>query len=70
MFRKKKLRKQYDRQLIQLIENVKQDWDRQNQMKRLSVEQNEELHYETLLTRAKFVFLLREAKWRKVSVKK
>lgn len=70
MFHKKKLRKQYDKQLIQLIDRVKKDWDRQKDMKRLSFEQNDELNYQTLLAKSKYVFLLREAKWRKISAKK
>jgi len=69
MFRKQKLRKDYDQRLIGLMTDIKKDWDQQKEILRLSYEQNDELAYRTLLAKAKYIFLLREAKERKISIK-
>lgn len=70
LFRKKKLRKEYDQKLIDVMEITKEDWLRQKHLENLSYEQSEDLRCGTLLAQAKYFFLFREAKLRKVSIKK
>lgn len=69
MFRKQKLRKEFDQNLIDLMETVKKEWDQKSEMHKLSYEPNEELQYQLLLAKAKYIFLFKEAKKRKISIK-
>ncbi|GER68511.1 hypothetical protein BpJC7_30040 [Weizmannia acidilactici] len=69
MFSKKqKLRKEYDALLLDLVTEVKNEWARQNAIQNMSFEFNEELYYRTKITEAKYVFLFREVKKRKISL--
>lgn len=70
MFRKQKLRKEYNQKLIDLMESTKEDWSKQTHLQKLSYEQSEEQHCATLLAKAKYFFLFREAKARQISLKK
>ncbi len=70
LFRKKKLRKEYDQKLIDVMEMTREDWLRQRHLENLSYEQSEDLRCGTLLAQAKYFFLFREAKIRKISMKK
>ncbi len=69
MFRKHKLRKEFDHRLIDLMGNVKKEWDQKSDMLKLSYEPNDELQYQMLLAKAKYIFLFKEAKKRKISIK-
>lgn len=69
MFRKQKLRKEFDQRLIDLMTEIKKDWDQQQEILRLSYERDDELAYRTSLAKAKFIFLLQEAKQRNISKK-
>lgn len=70
MFQRQKLRKEFDQKFIELMEEAKKDWAHLKQMMDLSYGENEELRYKALLAKAKYVYLLREAKIRKISIKK
>lgn len=68
MFQKKKLRKEYDYRLIELMESTKHDWLRKQHLESLSYD-SEELSNMTMIAKAKYFFLFHEAKKRKVSLR-
>lgn len=70
MFQRQKLRKDYDQKFVELIEEAKNNWAHMKQMMHLSYGEHDELRYKALLAKAKYVYLLREAKIRKISIKK
>ncbi|MBS4179762.1 YaaL family protein [Lederbergia citrea] len=70
MFRKKKLRKQYDQKFIELMEATRNDWLELSRMEKLSYEQNAELSTLTKLAKAKYFFLFPEAKNRNIIIKR
>ncbi|MEK3888908.1 YaaL family protein [Bacillus sp. FSL K6-3431] len=70
MFRKQKLRKAYDQKLIDVMESTRENWLHQRHLENLSYEQSEDIRCRTLLAQAKYFFLFREAKIRKISTKK
>ena len=65
--RKSRLRSEYDEKLIQQIKELKQSWDRQTTLYEKSFDPFGEMELQTRLAKAKYVFLLREAKKRKIS---
>ncbi|KRG12822.1 YaaL family protein [Lederbergia galactosidilytica] len=69
MFQRKKLRKEYNQKLIELMENAKKDWMYFSQLEEMSYEYDEELHRLALLAKSKYFFLFREAKKRKISIR-
>ncbi|GIN93481.1 hypothetical protein J6TS1_50790 [Siminovitchia terrae] len=69
MFRKQKMRKEFDHRLIDLMGIIKKQWDQKSDMCRLSYEENDELQYQMRLAKAKYIFLFQEAKKRKISIK-
>ena len=69
MFRKKKLRKQYDRRLLELIEHTRDEWKDQQQLVEMSYTDNHDLYYEAKLSKAKYYYLFHEAKIRDVRKK-
>ncbi|MCJ8009987.1 YaaL family protein [Lederbergia wuyishanensis] len=68
--KKKKLRKEYDKKLIDLMESTKNDWMIQSQLNKLSFEKSDDLQAITQLAKAKYFFLFHEAKVRKISINK
>ncbi|MBS4201449.1 YaaL family protein [Bacillus sp. FJAT-49732] len=71
MFKKKqKLRKEYDRKLIELMDTTKKDWMIQSQLIDLSFEKSDDLQAITQLAKAKYFFLFQEAKVRKIAINK
>lgn len=68
MFGRKKhlLRKAYDGFLLNDIDEAKQNWDHASQTEKAVYDSDNELTAETQLARAKYEFLYREAKRRKV----
>ena len=60
---KKKLRKEYDEELLYLIDQAKKNWDHARQTEQAVYE---ELVAETQLAKAKYQFLYQEAKLRNV----
>ncbi|MFD2680022.1 YaaL family protein [Bacillus seohaeanensis] len=70
-FRKKgKLRKEYNDSLIQIMEESKRDWLQQEALEELSMDQNLSLQYHSKIAESKYFFLLREAKHRKIVIKR
>lgn len=67
--KRKKLRKEFDQRLLQLMEKTQKDWLSLAELERLSYEKNEELQLQTLLAKAKYFFLFSEAKRRRISKK-
>ncbi|KAA0543139.1 DUF2508 family protein [Bacillus sp. BGMRC 2118] len=67
--RKGKLRREFNEQLLQTLEGSKYDWMKQKEMFNKCVEPSEEVVASMKIAEAKYFFLIREAKHRKVSVK-
>ncbi|TXC78717.1 DUF2508 family protein [Metabacillus litoralis] len=71
LFRRKGwLRSQYDQQLIQNLLLMKKEWNRQKQLVDKSVEPSPQVLYELKVAEAKYFFLLKEAKVRKIKIGK
>ncbi|MBM7606754.1 hypothetical protein JOC75_004834 [Metabacillus crassostreae] len=71
LFRRKGwLRSQYDQQLIQNLLMMKKEWNRQKQLVDKSVEPSPQVLYELKVAEAKYFFLLKEAKVRKIKIGK
>ena len=68
--KKKKLRRGYDQQLIELMDKTKKDWMIQTQLLKMSFEKSDALQVLTQLAKAKYFFLFQEAKIRKISINK
>ncbi|OLN21126.1 hypothetical protein BTO30_16595 [Domibacillus antri] len=69
-FRKKqKLSAAYDEKLIVLLDRSQKEWFQHRELLRLSFEQNDELEAQTKAAQAKYFFLFREAKKRKIRIK-
>ena len=68
--KKKKLRKECDKKLIDLMDSTKNDWMIQSQLNKLSFEKSDDLQAITQLAKAKYFFLFHEAKVRKISINK
>jgi hypothetical protein len=65
--RKGKLRKEYDEKLINQIHLLKKEWDHQNHLLDNSFDPLGEVKLQAKVSGAKYVFLLREARKRKIS---
>ena len=71
LFRRKGwLRSKYDQQLIQNLLMMKKEWNRQKQLVDKSVEPSPQVLYELKVAEAKYFFLLKEAKVRKIKIGK
>jgi Protein of unknown function (DUF2508) len=68
--RKSWLRGEFDERLIKQISDLKEDWDRQSSLKEKSFDPYFEMELQTKLARSKYLFLLREAKKRNLSILK
>ncbi|MBD5069460.1 YaaL family protein [Ligilactobacillus apodemi] len=64
--KKQKLRRAYNELLLQDIDNAKLGWDHARQTKAAVYDVDEELIAEVALAKARYEFLYREAKLRKV----
>ncbi|HZG73201.1 MAG TPA: YaaL family protein [Chondromyces sp.] len=70
LFRKKdKLKREYDEKLVELLAKSKGDWFRHRELLRLSFDGTEELSCQAKIAEAKYFFLFREVKKRKISMK-
>jgi hypothetical protein len=67
--RKGKLRKTFNKQLLISLERNKSEWMKQKEIVNRCVEPSEEILYHLKIAEAKFFYLIREAKNRKVSLK-
>ena len=68
--RKGWLRAEFDEKLIEQINELKKSWDHQNSLYKKSFDPFGEMELQTKLARAKYLYLLREAKRRNLSILK
>ncbi len=69
LFRRKGyLRKEFDENLVTLLEQLKQDWLREKRIVENSLEPSEEVLCHLHIAEAKYFYMLREAKKRQVSL--
>lgn len=68
--RKGQLKKEFDAQLLTTFVNVKSDWLKQTDLIEKSVDPSDEVLLSVKVARAKYLYLLREAKKRNISIGK
>lgn len=68
--RKGWLRKEFDEKLLNQLNEFKEQWQKQKQLLDKSFDPSEEAICQTKIAEAKYIFLLREAKQRSVSLKR
>ena len=68
--RKGWLRGEFDEKLIKQLSDLKENWDRQSALQEKSFDPYFEMELQTKLARSKYLFLLREAKKRNLSILK
>ncbi|KFZ42199.1 DUF2508 domain-containing protein [Anoxybacillus flavithermus] len=64
------LRKQFNDQFIERLQSYRDDWMEKKQLIEKSVEPSEKVIFDLKIAEAKYLFLLREAKKRKVKIGK
>ncbi|BCB01892.1 YaaL family protein [Bacillus sp. KH172YL63] len=70
-FRKKgKLKKEYDQSLLHVLDETKDHWNRARSIDEMSVDYSLNLHCDSKIAEAKYFFLFREAKHRKIVIKR
>lgn len=67
--RKGWLKKQFDQQLIEQLEAMRNEWMNQKDLIEKSIEPSEDVLMDLKITEAKYFFLIREAKRRRISLK-
>jgi hypothetical protein len=67
--RKGRLRKEANERLLHAIEAVRSEWLTKKELIENSVEPSEQVLYEVKLAKAKYFFLLKEAKARKLRMR-
>lgn len=70
LFRKKRLFQSIDDDLLFALEKTKDEWMMRKKLIEKSIEPSDVLDYELKLAEAKYLFLLREAKSRKLTLKR
>lgn len=71
LFRKKqRLRREYNERLLALMALLNEDWSKQKVIVEKGYEHSDEVIQQYKLAEARYFFLIREAKLRKVSLKK
>ncbi|TYR78159.1 DUF2508 family protein [Priestia megaterium] len=72
MFFKRKgwLRKEYDDQFVSTFIQVKESWTKKTAMVERSVDPSEDVTVDVKLAKAKYLFLLKEAKQRNLSIRR
>lgn len=68
--RKSWLRNEFDEKLLKQLHAFKHDWQQQKSLLDKSFDPSEDVISETKLAEAKYFFLLKEAKYRKITIKK
>ncbi|AIE58551.1 YaaL family protein [Bacillus methanolicus] len=68
--RKGWLRKEFDEKLICQLEELKKQWRNQKALVEKSFDPSEDVICQTKLAEAKYFFLFKEAKHRKISIRK
>ncbi|MBO0962759.1 YaaL family protein [Neobacillus sp. MM2021_6] len=66
--RKGKLRKEYDEKLLTQLNSYKDHWQQEKLLLEKSFDPSDEVICQTKIAEAKYIFLLREAKHRKVTL--
>ena len=66
--RKGRLRQEFDEKLVRKINGLKNDWDRNSHLLENSFDPLGEFDIQVKISGAKYVYLLKEAKKRRVSV--
>lgn len=69
MLFKRKLRHTFDERLLNSLEKIKQEWLTRKKLVEQSIEPSYLILYELKLAEAKYLFLLKEAKERKLTLK-
>lgn len=69
LFRKKRFLQTVDEELLRTLEKVKEEWLMRKMLVDKSIDPSYVLIYELKLAEAKYLFLLKEAKLRKLSLK-
>ncbi|AZU59830.1 YaaL family protein [Neobacillus mesonae] len=66
--RKERLRKEFDEKLLFQLNKCKEYWQKEKALLEKSFDPSEEVICQTKIAEAKYIFLLREAKQRKISL--
>ncbi|MBT2681110.1 YaaL family protein [Bacillus sp. ISL-35] len=70
LFRKKKwLRKEFDQKLLGQLNSMKMNWNNQKLLVERSFDPSEEFITEAKIAEAKYFFLFKEAKHRKITIR-
>ncbi|AIM16581.1 MULTISPECIES: YaaL family protein [Neobacillus] len=67
--RKGRLKKEYDEKVIMQLNRFKENWQKEKLFLERSLDPSEEVVCQTKIAEAKYIFLLKEAKNRNVSLK-
>jgi len=68
--RKGWLKKQFDERLVEQLEAMRNEWIKQKELIEKSIEPSEDVLMDAKITEAKYFFLIREAKRRRVTLKR
>ncbi|MCL6587545.1 MAG: YaaL family protein [Anoxybacillus sp.] len=68
--RKGWLKKQFDERLVEQLEAMRNEWIKQKELIEKSIEPSEDVLMDAKMTEAKYFFLIREAKRRRVTLKR
>lgn len=68
--RKEWLRKEYDEKLLIQLNKFKEHWQQEKLLLEKSFDPSEEVICQTKIAEAKYIFLLREAKERRISLRR
>lgn len=70
LFRKKgKLKKEYDDRLVQLMQQAREEWQQQKNLSDLSFERSPQMLAEEKMAEARYFYLFKEARHRKIVIK-
>ncbi|MBM7581016.1 YaaL family protein [Jeotgalibacillus terrae] len=70
LFRKKgKLKKEYDERLIHLMQQTREEWQQQKSLSDLSFEKSPQMIAEEKMAEARYFYLFKEARHRKIVIK-
>ncbi|MDP4162966.1 MAG: YaaL family protein [Bacillota bacterium] len=64
------LRKEFDEKLLTQLDDLKKDWQQQKSLLEKSFDPSDEVICQTKLAEAKYFFLFKEAKQRKIKLKR
>ncbi|ANB59924.1 YaaL family protein [Anoxybacteroides amylolyticum] len=68
--RKGWLKKQFDERLVEQLEAMRNEWIKQKELIEKSIEPSGDVLMDAKITEAKYLFLIREAKRRRVTLKR